>query len=164
MTQITSTSSQATADSYPGLSFRFRIVAEVIPFLPIDETAAGELGFIPITGGTVTGDLTGTVVAGGGDWCLIKSPGTYRVEARYGIRTAEGAYIDVVNVGILTRPDEGAVTPGRPGEYFLTTPAFRTVDPALAWLTQSVFVGHAKAGDGATTIDVFEVVAPDAKA
>lgn len=162
MTQITSTVPDVVAASRPKPRFRFRIVAEVAPFEPIDEAASGELGFIPITGGTVTGDLTGTVVGSGGDWCLIKSPGTYRVEARYGIRTATGAYIDVFNTGILTRPEEGAHTPGRSGEYFMTTPIFRTADASLAWLTRSVFIGHAVAGDGATSIDIFEVLAPGA--
>ncbi|EMY35798.1 hypothetical protein D477_002371 [Arthrobacter crystallopoietes BAB-32] len=142
------------------MKFRFSIVAEVAPSVSLDETAAGELGFIPITGGTVAGDLEGSVIGSGGDWCLIKSAGTYRVEARYGIRTTEGAYVDVVNTGILTRPGEGAHTPGRGGEYFMTTPVFRTTHPALAWLTHSVFVGHAVAGDGATSIDVFEVIVP----
>lgn len=162
MTQITTVGPNINAAPRPNLQFRFRIVAEVAPFETIDEAGSGELGFIPITGGTVTGDLAGTVVGSGGDWCLIKSPGTYRVEARYGIRTAAGAYIDVFNAGILTRPEEGAHTPGRPCEYFMTTPVFRTNDGSLAWLTQSVFVGHATAGDGATSIDIYEVLAPGA--
>lgn len=146
----------------PALRYRFRIVAEVAPDISIDTSANGELVFIPITGGPVTGDLSGSIVAGGGDWCLNRSPGTYRVEARYGIRSEAGSYIDVYNVGILTRPEEGADTPGRPAEYFLTTPVFRTSDPQLAWLTQTVFVGHATATGSATTIDVFEVLAPSA--
>lgn len=159
MTQITS-STHGLPSVAPALKFRFRIVAEVAPDIPLDTTSAGELLFIPITGGPVTGDLEGSVVGGGGDWCLHKSPGTYRVEARYGVRTTGGAYVDVVNTGILTRPDEGARTPGRPFEYFMTTPEFRTTDPDLAWLTRSVFVGRAFAAGGATTIDIFEVLAP----
>ena len=161
MTQITSTLG-TRGTQLPGLQYRFSIVAEVAPNIPLDSTEAGELGFIPITGGPVSGDLEGSVVSGGGDWCLRKAPGTYRVEARYGIRTTAGSYIDVYNTGILSRPEEesGAMNHGRPREYFMTTPVFRTTDPELAWLTRSVFVGQAVASDGATTIDVFEVLLP----
>lgn len=158
MTQLTSTTTPVAVMT-PGLQYRFSIVAEVDPSIPLDTTDRGELGFIPITGGPVTGDVEGEVVSGGGDWCLNKSPGTYRVEARYGIRTTSGAYVDVHNTGILLRPDEGAEGT-RSAEYFMTTPVFRTTDPAFAWLTQSVFVGQAVASGEATRIDVFEVLLP----
>ncbi|WP_312178513.1 DUF3237 domain-containing protein [Arthrobacter sp.] len=160
MTQITPHPAESGHPSVPALLHRFRIVAEVAPDILIDAAGGGELDFIPITGGPGSGDIRGEIIPGGGDWCLLKSPGSYRVEARYGIRTESGSYIDVYNVGILTRPHEGADTPGRTQEYFVTTPVFRTTDPTLAWLTQSVFIGHAAAGSGATTIDVFEVLAP----
>ena len=160
MTQITPLAADSAPPSVPALRHRFRIVAKVAPDILIDAAGGGELDFIPITGGPVSGDVRGEIISGGGDWCLLKSPGSYRVEARYGIRTESGSYIDVYNVGVLTSPEEGAVTPGRTHEYFVTTPVFRTTDPALAWLTQSTFVGHAAAHEGATTIDVFEVLAP----
>ncbi|MDR6989141.1 hypothetical protein J2Y66_003656 [Paenarthrobacter nitroguajacolicus] len=133
----------------PKMQFRFRIVAEVASTIPIEATGADELGFIPITGGRVTGKLSGAVVEGGGDWCLRRNDGSYAVDARYGIRSDTGAYIDVHNTGVLIRED-GI-------EYFMTTPTFRTVDPDLVWLTRSLFVGRAHVGPGATTIDVFEL-------
>ena len=160
MTQLTPLPAESGHTSAPALRYRFRIVAEVAPDIPIDAAGGGELDFIPITGGRVTGDVRGEIISGGGDWCLLKAPGSYRVEARYGVRTESGSYLDVYNVGILTRPDEGADTPGRTHEYFVTTPVFRTTDPALAWLTRSVFIGHASAGDGATSLDIYEVMAP----
>lgn len=160
MTQTTS--SQKGPFPAPELRYRFTISAEVAPGLPLDTAAAGELSFIPITGGAVIGDLQGSVVPGGGDWCLKKSPGSYRVEARYGIRTAAGSYVDVHNTGILVRAqdDPGKPDSGAGEEYFMTTPVFRTVDPQLAWLTESLFAGRATAREGATVIDVFELLLP----
>jgi hypothetical protein len=56
----------------------------------------------------------------------------------------------------VTGDIEGELVPG--GDYFLTTPRFRTVSPGLAWLTRSVFVGRAQANPHATTIRVYEVL------
>lgn len=142
----------------PGLEFRFRIDAQTTASIPIDDRSTGELGFIPITGGNFSGNLSGTVTPGG-DWCLRKAPGTYRVEARYGLLTDAGAYVDVHNVGILTE-SSAAGNASAPAEYFMSTPVFRTADPDLDWLNSAVFIGHAKVLDGFTRIDVFEVCLP----
>lgn len=143
----------------PTLRFAFRIDAEVADSIPIDQRAGGELGFIPITGGTVSGDLAG-VVTSGGDWCLQRDEETYRVEARYGLRLDGGAFVDVHNIGILNQRPRGARGAGPDVEYFMTSPVVRTVDPGLDWLNHSVFVGHAQELEGLTRIDVFEVLLP----
>ncbi|GAA1883751.1 hypothetical protein GCM10009715_32620 [Paeniglutamicibacter psychrophenolicus] len=144
--------------SAPALEFRFRIDAHVDPEIPIDDRSAGELEFIPITGGSVEGALNGTVTPGG-DWCLGKDPSTYRVEARYGLRLEDGGYVDVHNIGML---DESrfASDAGEGAPYFMTNPVFRTAAPGLDWLNRSVFVGQAQVLEGLTRIDVFEVVFP----
>ena len=144
----------------PALRFVFRIDAEIAENIPIDERAGGELGFIPITGGTVSGALAGVVTAGG-DWCLQRDEETYRVEARYGLRLDGGAFVDVHNVGILNQRPRGAHGAGPDVEYFMTSPVFRTVDADLGWLNHSVFVGHARELEGLTRIDVFEVLLPE---
>lgn len=166
MTQITSSPGTdgtvapepVTGRGRPVLRFAFSIRAEVDPHLPIVHRDAESLEFIPITGGPVRGALTGEIVPGGGDWCTVRADGAYNVEARYGIRTTAGAYVDVVNVGVLRHlPGE---TGGPPDMgYFMSTPTFRTVDPSLQWLTRSVFVGQARTEGTATTIDVYEVLA-----
>ncbi len=101
----------------------------------------------------MTGSITGVVHPGGADWCRQRADGAFDVEARYWFRTDTGAIVDVVNVGHIA-PGEGDQL-----GLFMTTPAFRTVDPELQWLTQRVFVGRAQAFGTHTTIDVFEVVA-----
>lgn len=141
----------------PELRFAFRIVAEVGTYLPVDDRSGELLEFIPITGGTVAGDVTGTIIPGGGDWCRTRADEGYAVEARYLLRTDAGHIVDVVNIGIVRHLD-GASGADTPMGYFLTTPVFRTTAPELQWLTRSVFVGRAEAHDDDTTIDVFEVL------
>lgn len=140
----------------PGLRFAFRIVANVAPPLPLERSGADLLEFIPITGGPVTGEVAGEIIPGGGDWCLTRADESYHVEARYLIRTDDGAVIDVVNVGVLRHLAGDAGSPDRMG-YFLTTPRFRTTSDELQWLTRSVFVGQATVHETDTTIDIYEV-------
>ncbi|WP_245907260.1 DUF3237 family protein [Leucobacter massiliensis] len=143
----------AAAPAAPALEHACTIVAEVAPGLPVERRGADMLEIIPITGGTVTGRISGRVEPGGADWCRERADGAYEVEARYWFRTDSGSVVDVVNVG--------RIAPGAPGErhgLFMSTPQFRTLDPELQWLTQRVFVGRAEAFGTHTTIDVFEVV------
>lgn len=159
MTNITNATggvAKLVADA-PNLRFSFSITAEVDPGIPLTQRDHERLEFIPITGGQVFGDISGQVVAGGGDWCLNRSDDAFNVEARYGIRTNEGAYIDVVNVGVLRHVD-GEHGGSEDMRYFVTSPIFRTSDPDLLWLTRSVFVGHAQVQAHATVIDVYEVM------
>ena len=90
----------------PDLRHVFTIVAEVAPAEAIEHHGDATLEYIPITGGHVTGALTGTVVPGGGDWCLVRSDGAFRAEARYLIRTDAGELADVHNAG-YRRHDTG---------------------------------------------------------
>lgn len=142
----------------PVLRHVFTIVAEVAEPEVLERRGEDTLEFIPITGGRVTGTLIGTVVPGGGDWCLVRSDDVYRVEARYLIRTDAGELVDVHNVGYMRHVtgDTGDWTAMR---YFQSTPVFRTASPRLQHLTNTVFVGRAHAGRTATSIDVFEVLA-----
>lgn len=146
------------ADAPPELRFAFRIIAEVAPYLPLQQRDRELLEFIPITGGKVTGDVTGEIIPGGGDWCLSRADDAYNVEARYLIRTDRDEIVDVVNVGVL-RHLEGETGTSKQMGYFQSTPRFRTTSPRLQWLTRSVFVGRARANAGDTSIDVYEVLA-----
>jgi len=144
--------------STPTLRPAFEIVANVDPFLRVAEDLSEHLDFIPITSGTVRGDVVGELVPGGGDWCRTRiADDSYRLEARYLFRASSGAVVDVVNTGILRHLPRGTGGPSEMG-YFITAPVFRTADPDLAWLTRSVFVGRAVSAAASTTISVFEVV------
>ena len=144
----------------PALRFAFSIsaiVPDVTEFLPLEGRSTERLDFIPITGGHVTGEISGDVIPGGGDWCLSRSDDAYNVEARYLIKTSDGDIVDVVNVGVLRHLSYDEAPEAEMG-YFLTTPRFRTTAPNLQWLTRSVFVGRAKPLEGMTVIDVYELL------
>lgn len=143
----------ATGDTV-SLRFALTIVAEIAPDVVLQKRDAESLIFYPITGGRVSGDVVGTVLAGGGDWATARSDQTMNVEARYQFRTESGALVDVFNVGVLRHCDPDAEVI----DYFVTAPVFRTVDPDLQWLTRSAFVGNAREIDGDIVIDVYEVV------
>jgi len=145
-----------TSEAPPELHHRFRIIAEVGGYLPLQQRDTELLEYIPITGGTVTGDLTGGILPGGADWCLSRADDAYDVEARYLFRTDHDEIVDVVNVGVL-RHLPGAEGDSKDMGYFLTTPRFRTAAPRLLWLTRSVFVGRAVTTTAHTAIDVYEV-------
>lgn len=145
------------APAPPELRYAFSIIAEVGPHLSLEQRDSELLAFIPITGGSITGDVHGTVIPGGGDWCRTRADEAHQVEARYLIRTDTGDIIDVVNVGVV-RHLPGASGMNRPMGYFQSTPRFRTSAPDLQWLTRSVFVGRAVSDENATSIDVFEVL------
>lgn len=141
----------------PTMRYAFTIIAHVGTYLPLENRSGDLLEFIPITGGSVSGEVSGAVIPGGGDWCLTRNDDAYQVEARYLIRTDLGDVVDVVNVGIL-RHLEGQSGGSKGMGYFLTTPRFRTTAIGLQWLTRSVFVGQAITSPDNTTIHVYEVM------
>ena len=131
----------------PDLTFVFEIHAEVTPPQHVGRGPDEVLEVYPIVGGTVDGPrLRGTVTGVGADWAVTRGAVT-EIEARYLIRSDDGALIDVVNRGVYR--DEGA--------YYFTTPVFRTDAPAHRWLTETVFVGAAREADGAAIITVYAV-------
>jgi hypothetical protein len=145
------------------LVHRFSIRAEVGPFRRVGEVVGGVLQVIPITGGTVTGaGLDGVVLAGGADWAVFRPDGSVLVEARYQIQTAAGTIIDILNTGLAGRPADGQEEPSGSPAYFPTSPTFRTDVEEHRWLLDSLFLGWARVTPEATTIEIFEVLAPPA--
>ncbi|HKP08067.1 MAG TPA: DUF3237 family protein [Microbacterium sp.] len=138
----------------PRLGYRFTIVAEVEPWIEIGTVNTEQLLLVPIVGGTVRGEVSGEVLPSGGDWARLAEGDLVHVEARYLVRSDSGSVIEVLNTGIGHRVEGGEQL-----DYFATRPIFRTADPALEWLTRAVFVGWARVAPGATTIDVYEVLA-----
>lgn len=140
-----------TAVQQPVLEFAFEARVDVAPSERIGHGDGDVLSFTPITGGTVSGPLLeGTVVPGGGDWSVERRKGTIELDARYLLRAADGALIDIVNRGFYRVPPQlaEAAEAGEPIPaeqlYFRTSPVFRTDAPAHRWLAESVFVGLAE--------------------
>jgi hypothetical protein len=65
----------------------------------IGASKRGTRNIIPITGGTTTGRVAGTVVGGGGDYQLMGS--TTTLDARYALATQDGEYVLVRNCGAM---------------------------------------------------------------
>lgn len=100
------------------------------PAQTVGDSKRGMRNVIPLTGGTMTGRLRGTVVPGGSDF-QITNGGTTRLDARYALSTTDGEYVLVRNCGPW-----GALIPTfetrADGPYaFLNTGKFLSSDPAV---------------------------------
>ncbi len=67
--------------------------------ISVGQSKNGNRNIIPITGGTATGDIAGTVLAGGADFQIISGLFSLDLDARYTIRTSDGELIIVRNCG-----------------------------------------------------------------
>jgi hypothetical protein len=93
----------------------------------------------PITGGEFEGpELRGKVLAGGGDWILLRSDGVLELDLRLTLETDDGALIYMNSSGYRHGPPEVIAALGR-GEavdpatyYFRTVPRFETGAPKYA--------------------------------
>jgi len=131
----------------PGLELIF--AADVAVGAPLDLGDVGKGGrrVVPITGGTFAGPhLRGTVVPGGADWQILRSDGVSELEARYTLKTDDGALIAVRNLALRHGPPDvmaglAAGRPVAPGSYYFRGATFfETSAPRYAWLTRSIVV------------------------
>ena len=98
--------------------------------LSIGASKRGTRNIIPITGGTTTGRVIGSVLSGGGDYQLIGS--STKLDARYNLSTSDGEFIVVRNCGPM-----GALVPQFEarvgGPYaFLNANTYVSSDPGSA--------------------------------
>jgi len=83
----------------------------------------GNRNIIPITGGTISGKITGKVLAGGADYQNLANPMT--IDARYLWQTSEGEVIIVRNAGSMG----------------MLAPTFEVrVDSKYAWLNKGLYL------------------------
>ena len=135
----------------PELELAFEVRVNVDPPLRIGGPTEHEVvNFVAITGGTVAGPrANGVVLAGGGDWYTDRD-GIITLDARYSIKTDDGAIIGIDNRGfwransqVTARLDAGEVVDERE-YYYRTSPVFTTDAPEYVWLTHTVFIGMAR--------------------
>lgn len=107
----------------------------------------GQRRIIPITGGDVTGRLRGRVLPSGADFQIVVSDRLADLDARYLLELESGARVYVHNRALRrgSAEDIARLVRGEPVDpaaiYFRCMPRFEVSDPALAWLTESLFVG-----------------------
>jgi hypothetical protein len=130
------------------LEYRLEVWALIGAPIDLGETRSGHRRVIPITGGSVEGDgIKGTVIAGGADWQVVYKDGGADLEARYTLKTEDGALIQVTNRG-MRRGDPVELAKLNRGEqanmdkiYFRTVATFETSAQQYQWLADALFIG-----------------------
>ena len=115
----------------------FDMHVDLQPAQSIPTPVGARMTFIT-TGGVIEGPkLQGELLPGGGDWLVVGSDGTGRVDVRATLRTHDGALIHYESRGIIKIPADGMQRLAA-GEvlpfaetYVRTTPKFETVGRAL---------------------------------
>jgi hypothetical protein len=150
----------------PGLELLYRAsitVAAPQLFGPTPQ-AGGERRIINITGGEFTGTrLKGAVLAGGADWQVIRGDGVAQLEARFSMRTDDGALLYVRNFGfrhgapdVIARLFSGEVVDPAT-YYFRMTPLIETGAARYAWLNSMILVGSGMRTKTHVIYDVYTV-------
>jgi len=131
----------------PELEFIFGAQVTVDPPQDLGAFNKGHRRVVPITGGVFSGPvLRGTVLPGGADWQLIRHDGVAELDARYTLRTEDGAEIYVHNRALRHGPAEvmEALAAGRPvaadSYYFRGAASFQTDAAHYAWLARHIIV------------------------
>jgi hypothetical protein len=146
--------------------FAFTVRASLSPPLVVGNAPNGLRRFVPIVGGTFSGPLlNGKVIAGSGDWQIVRSDGVLEVEARYTLETNDGVLIVVSNRGIRQASPEimAKLTRGEsvPADsyYFRTIATFEApVDSKYAWVNRTMFAATAEREPNAAIIHFFRIL------
>lgn len=142
------------AATAPALEFVFEAHVTVAPPQEVGDVGKGGRRIVPITGGEFTGPgFHALVLPGGSDWQVLRSDGAAELEARYTLRTDDGALIYVRNHALRHGPPEvmaalaagQAVAPDR--YYFRGATFFETGARRYEWLARHIVVcsGHREA-------------------
>ncbi len=123
----------------------------------------GRRRVVPITGGDFSGpDLRGTVLPGA-DWQLVRSDGVAELEARYTLRTDDGASIFVHNHALRHGPADvmEALAAGRradPGSYYFRGATFfETSADRYAWMARHIIVCTGEREPAAVMLKFYKV-------
>ena len=130
----------------PTLEHVLDLDVEVDEPIDVGETGDGLRRIIPITGGTVSGRVTGEVLPGGADYQLFRLDRPTELVAHYAFETDEGDRVYVQNRGLRHAPpaEKRRLRDGLEVDaaevYFQSTPRFEVATPDLEWLANHVFV------------------------
>ena len=131
----------------PQLEFAFELKIHVARPEEVGVTAKGTRKIVAITGGSFEGpDIKGVIVPGGYDWQLIRTDGVAEIDARYVLKTDDGALITIVNKGLRHGPADVMQRLAK-GEvvdpslyYFRSVVSFETGEKKYDWLTKNMFM------------------------
>ena len=149
----------------PRLVHAFDLEVRLAPVMEMGQGRGGQRRIIPIIGGTALGDrIRGDVMNLGADWQTVFSDGLAQLDTRYGIRTHDGAIIEVLNFGLRHGPAEvmKRVAEGEnvdPAQYYMRTHCrLETGDPRYAWVNRALFVGTGGRRASSVEISFYEIV------
>jgi Protein of unknown function (DUF3237) len=148
----------------PQLEFLYELSAYLEPPLAIGENPHGNRQPFYVTGGSFEGPrLKGKVLAGGGDWLLVRPDGVGELDVRATLQTDDGALLYVTYRGYVTKAPEllprWLAREQIPHEeyYFVVTPYYETSAAQYAWLQQVVVIGMGSLIEGGVSYQVFAV-------
>ena len=148
----------------PRLELIFAADVRVGAPLDLGDIGKGGRRVVPISGGEFSGpDIRGTVVPGGADWQILRGDGVSELEARYTLKTDDGALINVRNYALRHGPPEvvAALAAGRPvapgSYYFRGATFFETAAPRYAWLTRSIVLCTGEREPAAVKLKFYKV-------
>lgn len=149
----------------PQLEFVCELKVLVSAPMVVGETAHGVRRVIPIVGGTFEGPkMKGDIVNGGADWQIVRKDGVAELEAHYTIKTDDGTYIYIKNLGLRVASPEIAAKIGR-GEqvspndyYFRAVPKFEAPAGKYEWLNNAIFICKGIRNPDNVTIQVWKVL------
>ncbi len=134
------------------------------PIMEMGMGRAGQRRIIPIIGGVVTGArIAGQILDLGADWQTIFSDGLAELDTRYGIRTHDGAVIEVINYGLRHGPADvmARVAAGEdvdPAQYYMRTHCrLESGDPRYGWVNKSLFVGIGGRRASSVVLSLYEI-------
>ena len=147
----------------PDLRHVCTLFVELDPIREMGHGPAGQRRIIPIVGGKVEGELSGSILNVGADWQTVYTDGTAWLDTRYAFETNDGAVIEIVNRGYRHGPPEvmARLAGGEevdPDDYYMRTAAIlETGDPRYAWVNRTVFVGTGARRINAVEMALFAV-------
>ena len=148
----------------PTLELLYTSRIEIAEPLNFGKASYGVRRIININGGYFEGPrLSGLILPGGADWQIVRNDGVAEVEARYTLKTHDGALIYITNWGYRHGPP-GVIDRLNSGEevnprdyYFRTTPKFETGSEEYAWLNRIITVAAGERRPDEVIITVYKV-------
>ena len=147
----------------PDLTHFCDLEVELGPVREMGQGRAGTRRIIPIIGGRVSGQVSGTVLDMGADWQTILADGSADIDTRYAFETEDGAVIEIINKGVRHGPPEvlQALAHGEDVDpalyYFRTVARLETGDPRYDWVNRTLFLGTGRRLASAVLVSLFRV-------
>jgi hypothetical protein len=155
----------AEVESTPKLDFIFAAQVAVDPPLDLGDVGKGGRRIVPITGGDFAGpQMRGKVLPGGADWQILRGDGVAELEARYTLRTDDGALIYVRNHALRHGPADvmAALAAGRPvdpSRYYFRGAAFLETSAArYAWISKCIVVCSAEREPASVKLKFYQML------